>query len=67
MIPVSTKLQQDIARHYRVRSVTVAEVRDEYRMLVRKGFELTVGDVRLEPLRDIFVRHGLDPLRRVQA
>lgn len=60
---VTLPLRRAITDHYRLRElVTAREVNDEYKMLVRKGWHGIVGDQRLEALRDVFVRHGLDPV-----
>ncbi len=65
-IYVTPALRRAIQEHYRLREpVTAREVNDEYRMLVRKGLRGIAGDNHLEALRDVFVRHGLDPVHGV--
>ena len=60
---VSRGLRQSITEHYKLRElVSARDVNDEYRMLVRKGAKGIIGDSRLESLRAVFVRHGLDPI-----
>ena len=60
---VTRELRKAITEHYHLRDlVTAREVNDEYKMLVRKGAHGIVGDHRLEALRAVFVRHGLDPV-----
>lgn len=62
-ICVTLELRKAITAHYRLRElVSARDVNDEYKMLVRKGWRGIVGDNRLEALRDVFVRHGLDPV-----
>ncbi len=60
---VTTELRQAITSHYRLKDlVSARDVNDEYKMLIRKGWRGIVGDIRLEALRNVFVRHGLDPV-----
>lgn len=65
---VTLQLRQAITEHYRLRElVSARDVNDEYMMLVRKGANGVIGDVRLEALRAVFVRHGLDPIHFAKA
>ncbi len=66
-IYVTHQLRQDITKHYHLKElVSARDVNDEYRMLVRKGARGIVGDTRLEALRAVFVRHGLDPVHGIK-
>lgn len=60
---ITDALKRDLERFYRLREpICNADVRAEYRMLARKGLLGIAGDSRLEALRDVFVRHGADPV-----
>ncbi len=63
---VTAALRADIEKFYRLREpICNADVLGEYKMLVRKGFDGIVGNSRLEALRDVFTRHGCDPVHGV--
>ena len=62
-IYVTRQLREAITNHYRLTDlVSARDVNDEYMMLIRKGRSGIIGDLRLEALRTVFVRHGLDPV-----
>ena len=62
-LKITNGLKRDLERFYRLaQPICNADVTAEYRMLARKGSALIVGDVRLEALRNIFARHGADPV-----
>ena len=62
-LTITAALRREIERFYGLHEpICNADVRSEYNMLVRKGSARIVGDIRLEALRDIFARHGADPV-----
>ena len=60
---ITEALRVDVQRFYGLReSICNADVRAEYKALARRGLMGIAGDCRREALRDIFARHGADPV-----
>ena len=60
---ITEALRADVQRFYGLReSICNADVRAEYKALARIGLHGIAGDSRREALRDIFARHGADPV-----
>lgn len=64
---VTPALRKELESFYRLNEpICNADVRAEYNMLARKGLFGIAGDNRMEALRDIFTRHGCDPVHGVK-
>lgn len=62
-LKITAALKADIERHYGLREpICNADVRAEYNALARRGFAGICGDTRREALRNVFARHGADPV-----
>lgn len=62
-LKITAALRRNIQKHYELREpICNADVLAEYKNLVRRGREGIVGDFKREALRDIFARHGADPV-----
>lgn len=60
---ITAELRRAIERHYDLREpICNADVRAEYKNLARRGLAGICGDHRREALRNIFARHGADPV-----
>jgi len=62
-LKITEALRRDIQKHYDLREpICNADVRAEYKNLARRGLAGICGDYRREALRNIFARHGADPV-----
>jgi hypothetical protein len=60
---ITPALRKAIEEFYDLREpICNADVRAEYKNLVRRGAAGICGDARREALRNIFARHGADPV-----